>query len=311
MMKFIREHRTASTVVLILLVIFLTVTVVFGRYIKNILNEFILETKAFYFNSYVLSPNGKNYSITNWDGVNSYPLTIDVNNRKNSERYTKADILYDISVTCPSTVTCTLSKTSSIIEPSDETDNYTITVTPNTNFYEGDTVKVETSVTSSSPYRKTMSATYTIGVEKSEFSYEIVDSVNAKYLTINFTNAISYYEVSEAFGTYAVGDQVSMEDYSLLSPADQAKCFSAIVTVEYDPHILLVDMTNKFYLAHLASPYQEIAIDGHQYVKKFTFKVNAGSNSSIIFYKDDITQNYTYPIVNNNSIIQVSVTKAN
>ena len=35
------------------------------------------------------------------------------------------------------------------------------------------------------------------------------------------------------------------------------------------------------------------------------------SNSSIIFYKDDISKNYTYPIVNNDSIIDVSVVKAN
>ena len=89
-MNFVREHKTASLIVLVLSVIFLTTTVVFGRYIRNVINNFILETKAFYFNSSILSINGKNYSITNWDGVNSYPLTIDLNNRKNDERYTKS-----------------------------------------------------------------------------------------------------------------------------------------------------------------------------------------------------------------------------
>ena len=310
-MEFIREHRTISTIVLLVLVVFLTITVVFGRYIKNILNNFILETKAFYFNSTVLGINGKNYSITNWDGVNSYPLTIDLNNRKNDERYTTSDIVYTISVTCPSTVTCTKSKNGDTIHPDDETDSYVITVTPNQNFYEGDTVVVTTSVTSSSPYQKTMSATYTIGVEKSNFSYEIVDSANSKYLTINFTNSIGYYEVQQAFGSYAVGDQVSLEDYALLSSTDQAKCFSAIVTVTYSPAILLVDMTSKFFLHREATPYQEQTIGGYQYVSQFAFKVNAGSNSSIIFYKDDPTQNYTYPVVNSSSIIQVSVVSAN
>ncbi len=311
MMKFIREHRTVSMIILVLLMIFFFTTIVFGRYIKNIINEYILETKAFYFYSSILDVNGKNLSITNWDGVNSYSLTIDLNNRKSNRRYTTSDIAYNIYVTCPNTVACTLSKTSGVLHPEDSMDNYTITVTPLQNFYEGDTVVVQTRVTSSSPYQKTMMATYTIGVEKSDFSYEIVDSVNSKYLMINFTNAITYYQVEQAFGNYAVGDQVSLDEYSALSPTDQAKCFSAIVTVEYDPHILFVDMTDRLFLSRLSTDYEETTISGYQYVSKFSFKLNATSSNSILFYKNDITANYTYPIVNSTSIISVSVNSAN
>ncbi len=310
-MKYIREHKKISIVVLIALVIFLFVYVVFGRYIHNIISQYLLETKEFYFNSSILNVNGKNYLINNWDGVNSYTLTIDLNNRKNNERYTKTDISYTISVNCPNTVVCTLSKNSGVIHPNDATDSYQVTVTPQQNFYAGDTVRVETSVTSSQPYQKTMSAAYTIGVEKSNFSYEIEDSVNSKFLTIRFLNAVTYYEVEQAFGDYAVGDQVSLDDYNQLSEANKNKCFSAIVTVQYNPNILLVDMTNNLYLHHLPTNYQEQTIGGYQYVSKFSFKVNASSSNEIIFYKDDITQNYTYPIVNQSSIIQVSVSTAN
>lgn len=310
-MEFIRKHRKISIVVLISLIVFLGISIAFGRYIHNILNHYLLETKGFYFNSSILNVNGKNYLINNWDGVNSYTLTIDLNNRKNSERYTKTDISYDVSVNCPNTVVCTLSKESGVLHPEDETDSYQIIVTPQQNFYENDTVRVETSVTSKTPYRKSMSATYTIGVEKSDFSYEIEDSVNSKFLTIRFLNSISYYQVEEAFGSYHVGDQVSLDDYSSLSDSDKNKCFSAIVTVQYNPSVLFVDMTNDLFLHRLPSNYQEQTINGYQYVSKFSFKVNASSSSEIIFYKNDITQNYTYPIVNNTSIIQVSVNKAN
>lgn len=310
-MEFIRKHKKISTIILIVLTISLTIMVAYGRYIKNIINNFILETKSFYFNSSVLKINGKNFSVTNWDGVNTYPLTIDLNNRKNDDRYTTADIVYDIFVDCPNTVTCTLSKTNGILHPEDTTDTYQVFVSPNQNFYEGDEVVVTTSVQSSSPYQKTMSATYTIGVEKSDFSYDIVDSVGSKYLTINFLNAISYYQVSEAFEGHPANSQVGLDEYNELSPTDQAKCFSAIVTVTYDPHILLVDMTNDLFLKRLSTNYEEQTINGFQYVSKFSFKVNASSSNSIIFYKDNIGQNYTYPIVNDTSIISVSVTKAN
>jgi len=309
-MNFIRKHRTASKIVLIALIIFLFVGVAFGRFIKNVLSNYILETQGFYFYSSILDVNDKKYMINNWDGVNSYPLNIDIKNYKNDEKITKTDISYTIGVDCPTSVVCTLSKTGGVLRTADKTDSYQITVTPQQNFYEGNTVQVKTYVTSSTPYRKTISATYTIGVAKSDFSYNIVDSANAKFLTINFINAISYYEVSNAFGDYAAGDQVSLDDYNNLTPTQQANCFSAIVTVTFDPTILLVDMTDKSFRGRLQANYQEQTIGGYQYVKKFSFKVPASSNTSIIFYKDDPTQNYSYSGIGN-SIISVSVIKAN
>lgn len=306
-MKFIRKNKKLSIILSTFLIMFLLIASIYGRYIRNIVNNYILETKAFYFNSSILHINGKNYSVTNWDGVNSYSLTIDLNNRKTEDIYTTADIDYTISVSCPNTVRCTLSKEYGTIHPLDATDSYQITVTPLTNFNSGSSVTISTSVESTSPYHKTMSATYTIGVETSNFSYEILDSVNSKYLTISFINSVSFYGVEEAFGDYEEGDHVSLDEYNQLSPTDQAKCYSAIVSIRYDPTELFVDMTNDSYLHRLNSDYYETTIDGYQWVSGFSFKVNASSSSSIIFYKDDITEDYTYPIVNSTSAIQVSV----
>lgn len=310
-MEFIRKHKTLSTTVLLFLVVFLLVGVTYGKYIKNIIDEYILETKAFYFNSSILTVNGKNLSISNWDGVNSYTLTIDLNNRKSSTKYTTSDIEYNISVNCPNTVTCTLNKTSGILRSTDTNDTYQIVVTPQRNFYEGDTIRVETSVTSTTPYQKTMSATYTIGVQSSDFSYYIEDSANSKYLNLNFVNSVAYYQVEEAFSTYQVGDLISLSDYHSLNATDKAKCFSAKITVEFDPNILFVDMTSDLYLNRIPGSEELVTINGYQYVKKFSFKIDASSSSSLMFYKDDITENYTYPIVNNSSIVSVNVVKAN
>ena len=309
-MKFIRKHKTLSILSLIFLIGFVFVTVAYGRYIRNIIYDFILETKAFYFDSGILGVNEKHYSIENWDGVNSYPLTIDLTNRKNSRRVTNTDIVYTVSVDCPTTVTCSLSKNGDTIHPEEDLDTFQVTVYPHQNFSEGDTVTVVVTVTSSTPYVKTLSASYTIGVEKSNFTYEIVDSSSSKYLTVNFVNSIAYYEVETAFGSYAVGDKINLEDFINLTPAEQANCFSAIVTLTYNPQVLEVDMTDLNYIHHLPTNYQEQTINGFQYVKQFSFKIPASSSTSVLFYKNDVSQNYTYPVVNQTSIVQVSVNKA-
>ena len=309
-MKFIRKHRKFSLGILIFLTVFLITTLAFGRYIYNSLNNFILETKGFYFNSSVLKPNGKTYSINNWDGVNSYPFTIDVNNRKNDEVYTTADIAYNIHYECDDTVTCTLSKTSGVIFEDDHTDSYIINVTPRSTFNAGDVVTIRTWVESTEPYKKELSATYKLGIQKANFSYNIEDSANSKFLTLNLTNAITYYVVEEAFSGHAVGSQVSVEEYASLSADNKKKCYSAKVTLSFNPNILRLDMTSDTYHNKLTTNYHETEIDGYNYVDKYSFNIEASSNSKIIFYKRDITQNYTYPIVNNNSIITVDVVTA-
>ena len=53
-MEFIRQHKKISIVVLSCLVVFLLVSVTFGKYIYNIVDSYILETKGMYFNSSVL-----------------------------------------------------------------------------------------------------------------------------------------------------------------------------------------------------------------------------------------------------------------
>lgn len=311
MMNYIRKNRKKSIVVLIFLIVIFLVGVTFGKYVLGITREFLLETKAFYFRSSILNINGKRYSINNWDGVNSYTLTFDVTNRNGPDKITKSDISYDISISCSGSVTCRLSKNKGIIYQNEESDTYQVTITPQKNFYSGDSVVVKTSVTSTSPYKKTMSATYNIGVEKSKFSYQIEDSVNSKFLTLVLTNSVTYYEVKEAFGSYKVGSQVSLEEYATLSDEEKAKCFSAIVTLSFDPNNIFVDMTDRLYLDRFSDNYQTQKVNGYDYVSKFSFALSASSSKTIKFYKDDMTKDYTYPIVNDSSIIDVSVKTAN
>ena len=69
-MDFIREHKKLSILILIIAILVLLFGTTFARYIYNIVHNHILESNGFYFNSTVLAMNGKQYKISNWDGVN-------------------------------------------------------------------------------------------------------------------------------------------------------------------------------------------------------------------------------------------------
>ena len=67
-------------------------------------------------------------------------------------------------------------------------------------------------------------------------------------------------------------------------------------------------MTANEYLNKTAETTQQI--NGYTYVNSFTYKLDAISSSKIIFYKPDVSLNYTYPISNSSSIITVNATVA-
>lgn len=307
-MEFVRKHKKISITVLIILFIVLILGFAYGRYLYNIINNYILETKAFYFNSSVLGINNNKYLVNNWDGVNSYTLTINVNNMKNSLVSTDADITYETYVSCSSNATCTLSKQSSVIYKDDHNDSYVITVVPKHSIAENEEVTVYTKATATSPYSKSLDATYTLTTAKSNFSYEIVDKVGSKYLELDISNTLTYYKVETAFGSHSVGDQLSLDEYAALSATDKAKCYSAIVELSWDPSLIYLDMTANEYLHRTNQATEQI--DGHTYVNNFTYKLDAITSSKIIFYKPDISLNYTYPITTSTPVITVNATLA-
>lgn len=304
-MQFVREHKKISIIVMLFLLIFLLFDATYAGYFRNIVDNYILETKGFYFNSSVLNVNGKTHNINNWDGVNSYPITVDVNNKKNEVKSTNADIEYDIFYECSSNVVCTASDTSGIIRKGAHTGSYLLTVTPVDPIAKGEHATVKTYVTSTSPYEKTLTGTYIIGVEKNNFTYNIEDSVNSKYMILNLTNSVAFYEVETAFTGYQVGDLISLDDYLKLSDANKAKCFSAKVTITIPVDKLALDMTTKSYLHRVSGSEVTEVFDSHNYVKKYTFKIDPTSSEKVLFYKYNISDNYTYPIVNDTSIIKV------
>ena len=291
-----------------LLLILFIIGASLGRYVYKGIRDFYLQTKKFYFNSDKMTEQGTTYRIENWSGVGSYSVTFNMNSSANNNLSSDDDISYDIEYECSSEVTCSIenNKTSGTISASTNTDTFTIvlTVPTNTVLETGDRVTIEVEATSTSPYRKSLSATFTLVVGHYGLSYEIEDSVGSPYLNIRITNTLDYYTVNENITGHNAGTQLSIEEYQNLSNADKAKCSSAIITLDYNPRNILLDMTSE---AYLNSTYSETeVINNYNYVNLFSFKIDALSSKTIKFYKIDTTRNYTYPIINQNSIINVS-----
>lgn len=305
-MRFIRKHKKLSIIILCSLIVFILFTATLGRYIYNVIDNYILETKGFYFNSSVLSINTKESKINNWDGTNSYQILVDLNNIKNSFVHTEADIEYNVEVQCSSGVTCRASKLTGTLYEASQTDGFTITMTPNSKFDAGESAEVNVSVYSLKPYKKTLKGKFIISVENSDFTYNIEDAAKDKFMTLNMTNSVAYYEVETAFGNYQVGDIINLDDYDKLTATEKENCFSAIVTISFDPSVVYLDMTANSYLNRIENSETTTTINGYTYINGYKFKVDATSSEKIIFYKANKNNNYTYPLVNETSIISVT-----
>ena len=291
-------------IILVLALCFITLVSAFGRYVLNGINNFFVRTKEFYFYSDKLKENSPIYQIDNWTGIDPYTITVNMNSMENNLKKATYDISYDITYECTSNATCQLSKTSGIIPATSNSDYFNLVITPNTGLTTGDKVTVVVNATSSSRYTKTLSARFTLVVGQESLSYEIVDSESNQYLDLNITNTLSYYKVETAFDSYHVGDRIDVDTYSTLSDANKAKCYSALITLSFDPNEVLLDMTNTNYLNAISTTTTNI--DGSNYINGMTFKVEPISSAVVRFYKIDVSKDYTYPIINSTSIIGVT-----
>ena len=291
-------------ILLVLALCFITLISAFGRYVLNGINNFFVRTKEFYFYSDKLKESLAIYQIDNWTGVDPYTITVNMNSMENNLKKATYDIGYDIAYECTSNATCQLSKTSGVISADTNSDYFNLIITPNTGLQTGDKVTVQITATSTAQYTKTLKARFTLVVGKESLSYEIVDSSSSQYLDLNITNTLSYYKVQTAFDSYNVGDKIDVDTFLNLSNENKAKCYSALITLEFDPKEILQDMTNTNYLNSINTTTTNI--DGSNYINSMTFKVEPISSAVVRFYKVDVNKDYTYPIINSKSIIKVT-----
>lgn len=276
-----------------------------SRYVLMKIKDYYLETKSFYFNCDKMASQEAIYQLDNWDGVNSFAVTFNMNSFKNNLIRANSDIAYSISYTCSSNVDCIASKDEGLITASSNQDYFVITINPNVVLVEGDSVWLEVSATSESPYVKTISGKVTLNIGVPGLSYEIIDQKNQPYLNFDVTNTLYYYRVIEAFDDKSVGTTISSSEYLSLSDVNKKKCASAVIKLTFDPQDVLLDLTSEVYLNAIS--YTTKRINGYDYVDSIVFGMEAISSIYVRFYKVDATRNYTYPYVNTASVIDFEV----
>lgn len=303
MMKKIKENKL---LLLIFLLLFTTILSTIGRFVYDETKKNYFLTQDFYFNSDKLKEVQANYTINNYNGVDTYDIVVNVDSIKNNLVKSTDDIAYDITYNCTSNADCSSSKSSGIIYSTTGTDFFTISATPNTALINGQYIEIEIFAESTNPYEKEISAKFKLIVGNYGLSYEIYDEVDSPYLQLKVTNTLDYYKVLVAFGSYNIGDKLDLETYLALTPSEKENCASAIINLSFSPLDILYDNVSD--ISESITSISTTVIGGNDYVNALSFKIDAISSMIVRFYKIDASEDYTYPIVNPTPIVTVTYT---
>ena len=135
-------------------------------------------------------------------------------------------------------------------------------------------------------------------------TYQITDEVNSPYAELSITNTLTYYIVEEPFGDYTKGYKIDYDTYLSLTEEEKEKCYSGVVTVTFDPRVVLLDNTSEIYQKAINTTTE--SINNKDYINSITLAIEAISSVNVRFYKVDTSKDYTYPNTENLSIVTVT-----
>lgn len=305
MKNIVKKYRIPILLVLALSISYGVYT--FSKYIIEEFHSYYSNSKHFYFTSNILTKNNDLYQVNNWLGMGSFTISYDLFSKQNDLVFTDYDIPYETSFVCPSDVICSIDKPTGTIYEASHSDTVTLSVSPTRVYEEGETMVIELRAKSTSPYVSELKARFEYIVGKQGVTYEIEDRASQAYMLLKVTNAISYCTVTEAFSTYQVGDIIERSVFNTLTAEQKKKCLSQKISLNFDPHLLLLDTTGS--IMNEAN-YQITTVDNYEYINHLEFYIDPMSTTAIKFYKQIPANNYTYPITNSSSIVSVYIEPA-
>lgn len=294
-----------KTIVLIFIVLLsLGVVTSLGRFIYDEIRNNFIETKKFYFESDKLKEVEALYQIDNYNGVDTYNFPININSFKNNKEKSNTDIEYEVEYSCSTNVVCDINKTSGVVYATNNSDDLFASITPIVSLNDKDTVWLTVKASATKPFLKEISAKFTLTVGYFGLAHEITDEAHKPYFELKVTNTLDYYNIIEAFNGYSIGDKIDLVTFGALSDVNKEKCVSSYVTLNFAPNTVILDTTSQVYYDAVST--NTTAIDGFLYINEIKFKIDAISSQVVRFYKKNVTNNYTYPIVNPTSIVTVT-----
>lgn len=281
------EVRLVTIIFIIFLIALLSTLPSFARYIYNDLKEFYLTSKKFYFTSNLLTVNTAEYNYINWGGTDTYEIECELYSYANELLKLDYDLEVEITCTVPEKyrdkIRCGINSTAepegyagvvnskeNIYATTNET-TIKIYIIPLVTIAEGESVQIQISAKTNSPYEKTISCNIELTVQNQGNTFTIDDKENQSYALLKLKNL----------------NETESE-----------------ITLTFDPEILRIDMNDE--IMQYATIEGTKTIDGGSFIKKIKFKLSKGSSKNIKFYKVDITKNYSYPQGNTESTITVS-----
>ena len=144
-------------------------------------------------------------------------------------------------------------------------------VTPKTQIEQDDIITIRIKASTQEPYQKEISCEISLRIQRVlANSYEIEDVANRNYFILKMIN------------THDTAGNVSLQ---------------------FDPNVVRIDLNDEAYINRVENT-EEVNSDG--YVEKFTFTMDKESAQNIKFYKVDMSQDYTYPLSDEECIISVN-----
>ena len=265
--KMKRRKKNKVKLVLIILVIILCITTsVFGRYVINVAKDLYLTSKNFYFTSNILDINMPTYDYSNWGGVDTYQIDVDLYSWKNELlklNYNLEYVIYAESNT-PEKVRCSFgtqngsaTKTGVIYSDTNKVGE-ALYITPLTTLNQSDKITITIVAKATGEYEKEISAKINLNITEHGTNISIEDSANSNYAILKLTN------------TNVTGTDV---------------------TLEFDPKVIRLDLNDLIY----SNRKQTITknVDGYEYISKIIFPIEKEATRNIKFYKVDKTKDYT------------------
>lgn len=263
--------------------------VVLAKYIKERQTEIGVTSKNFFFTIDLLGDTikdedlSKNYILA---GGDSKEVTFNVQNYFDDYRICDTDVKYTVTMQITSnnssydTTNITLSNQVNVEhilnKNTKDSDKWILTIPEG---YENNTI-VNICIKSSSPYVKEMNLKFSCMTYDKEYSYEMIDDDNSPVARLIIKTNVD----------------ISVNALTI--------DFSSINTTS---NVLQIDVTNP-YIVDLVDGIPTLNTnklpDGQMYYKSVvnTIKISAGEAIEIIFYKTDLTKNYSFETISLDSV---------